>query len=199
VGGPSPALAAILGFIPGLGAVYNGQYVKGILHVVIFGTLMSINVSPETGGFLGLFIPLTALFWIYMPIEAYRTARALEKGEPVSEFSGLLAVFQRSNQSPAGGILLIILGVVFLLHTLGYWRLADVVRFWPVLLILFGVYMLYRSIMDQAREREHAEASSAGLRRSFLEREGVTPTVFSESSPAADRPDAPSEGRPGDH
>jgi hypothetical protein len=156
-------LAAILGFAPGLGAVFNGQYVKGILHVVILGTLLSITVSPETGGMLGLFIPLTVLFWVYMPIEAYRTARALQRGEPVNEFSGLLAVFQRSNQSPVGGVLLIALGVVFLLHTLGYWRLADVARFWPVLVIVLGVYMLYRSVSDQARrEREREQASVLG-------------------------------------
>src|SRR5204863_8368679 len=30
----SPPLAFVLGFIPGVGAVYNGQYAKGLLHVV---------------------------------------------------------------------------------------------------------------------------------------------------------------------
>ena len=34
----SPPLAFVLGFIPGVGAVYNGQYAKGLLHVVIFGS-----------------------------------------------------------------------------------------------------------------------------------------------------------------
>ena len=33
--GPSPALAAFLGFIPGLGAVYNGEYLKALVHVVV--------------------------------------------------------------------------------------------------------------------------------------------------------------------
>ena len=35
--GPNPGLAGILGAIPfGVGAVYNGQYAKGLAHLVIF-------------------------------------------------------------------------------------------------------------------------------------------------------------------
>ena len=35
-GGPNPSVAAVLGLIPGVGAMYNGQYFKGLIHVVIF-------------------------------------------------------------------------------------------------------------------------------------------------------------------
>src|SRR6185369_10155472 len=38
----SPGLAAFLGFIPGVGAIYNGQYAKGLVHAVIFGLIISI-------------------------------------------------------------------------------------------------------------------------------------------------------------
>ncbi len=31
--GPSPATAFVLGFIPGVGAMYNGQFMKGMIHV----------------------------------------------------------------------------------------------------------------------------------------------------------------------
>src|SRR5579862_2026167 len=44
-----PVLALILGFIPGVGAIYNGQYAKGLIHVVVFGLLVSLansHVSP---------------------------------------------------------------------------------------------------------------------------------------------------------
>src|SRR5271155_3601904 len=33
----SPGLAFLLGIIPGVGAIYNRQYAKGIVHVVIVG------------------------------------------------------------------------------------------------------------------------------------------------------------------
>ncbi len=38
--GPNPALAGILGFFPGVGAVYNGQYAKGLAHLTIFVLLV---------------------------------------------------------------------------------------------------------------------------------------------------------------
>ena len=32
----SPGLAFFLGWIPGVGAIYNGQYAKGLVHAVAF-------------------------------------------------------------------------------------------------------------------------------------------------------------------
>src|SRR5580704_4825454 len=48
--GVSPGLAFLLGFIPGVGAIYNGQYVKGLIHVVIMGILIAIVGSDEMSG-----------------------------------------------------------------------------------------------------------------------------------------------------
>ena len=61
----------LLGFIPGVGAMYNGEYAKGFVHVLIFATL--IWMAAHVNGIFGLGI---AAFVIYMPIEAYQTARA---------------------------------------------------------------------------------------------------------------------------
>ena len=46
----SPGLALFLGMIPGVGAIYNGQYAKGIVHAVIWGVLMSIADSRAAHG-----------------------------------------------------------------------------------------------------------------------------------------------------
>src|SRR5438552_173208 len=67
---PSPGLAFILGLIPGVGAIYNGQYAKGLIHVVILGTLISILNSGAASGLEPLFGMLTGLWVIYMPFEA---------------------------------------------------------------------------------------------------------------------------------
>src|ERR1700688_4659190 len=45
--GAHPVLALILGFIPGVGAIYNGQYAKGLIHAVVFGLLVSIVSSTR--------------------------------------------------------------------------------------------------------------------------------------------------------
>ena len=39
----SPGLAFGLGMIPGVGAIYNGQYAKGLVHVIIIGLMISIT------------------------------------------------------------------------------------------------------------------------------------------------------------
>src|SRR5215475_12633121 len=44
----SPGLAFFLGWIPGVGAIYNGQYAKGLVHAVIWGLLVNI-ISTSAG------------------------------------------------------------------------------------------------------------------------------------------------------
>lgn len=83
-GSPRPALAAILGLIPGVGAMYNGEYAKGFIHVLIFATL--IWMTDHINGLFGLAI---AAFVVYMPIEAYKTAKAREMGLPAPDPLGL--------------------------------------------------------------------------------------------------------------
>jgi hypothetical protein len=82
-GGPNPSAAAALGLIPGVGAMYNGQYFKGLIHVVIFVVLISITSHY---GLFGLFIPA----WIlYQSFEAFHTAKAIRDGQPIPDPLGL--------------------------------------------------------------------------------------------------------------
>jgi len=137
----SPGLALVLGFIPGVGAIYNGQYAKGLIHAVIFGLLVSLSSSsfgPE---------PLSGILvmvWIaYMVFEAYHTAHKLRAGQPVDEYSGILNLQGRAANVPIAGIVLVALGGLLLLDTLNVFDFAYLARYWPVLLILAGVYLLY--------------------------------------------------------
>jgi len=83
IGGPNPAAAAVLGIIPGVGAMYNGQFFKGLIHVVIFAVLISMS---HISGIFGIFIPA----WIlYQSFEAFHTAKALRDGLPVPDPLGL--------------------------------------------------------------------------------------------------------------
>ena len=73
-----------------MGAVYNGQYAKGLLHVVIFGSIISILSSGAAQGFVPLFGLMIPTFVFYMAFEAYHTAKKRRDGEMVDEFSGLV-------------------------------------------------------------------------------------------------------------
>jgi hypothetical protein len=139
----SPGLACLLGFIPGVGAIYNGQYAKGLVHAIVFGLLVSITSSGSAGDLEPLFGILIGVWVMYMALEAYHTAQKRRAGEPVDEFSSILDVHGRRGGFPVGAITLIALGVLLLLSTTDVIQLRYLLRYWPVLLILMGAYMLY--------------------------------------------------------
>jgi TM2 domain-containing membrane protein YozV len=156
----SPGLAFVLGLIPGVGAIYNGQYAKGIVHVVVFGMLISITASGSIGGYEPLFGLLIAIWYFYMPFEAYHTARKRQLGEPVDEFSSVFPLRSHPTGFPMGPVVLIVLGGIFLLNTMGFFRFEQIVRWWPVGLIVLGAYMLYcrlaASNADRAAHNQEA-------------------------------------------
>jgi TM2 domain-containing membrane protein YozV len=140
----SPGLAFLLGLIPGVGAIYNGQYMKGLVHAVLFGFFMSFaNSADHTAGEPVLAL-LVAAFYFYMPFEAYHTARKRQLGIAVDEWSSLLSQSRlTSARTPIGPIVLILLGVFFLLDSLHLISFQAIGRFWPVILIAAGAAMLY--------------------------------------------------------
>jgi len=151
-----PGLALILGFIPGVGAIYNGQYAKGLIHAVVFGLLVSI-VSSMHGSLEPLFALLIAAWVFYMAFEAYHTARKRRYGVAVEEFSSLFDVRPTQGRFPAGAILMIGLGFLLLLDTTDIISMEQLERYWPVGLILFGLYLLYARLSLNKPDR-NAEA-----------------------------------------
>ena len=124
--GPNPAVAGILaGFFPiGVGAVYTGQYAKGLAHLVIM-VLMILGLSSDlpTLAIVGLAIS-TGFFYVYQIIDSIRSAKAIQMGEPAPDPFGLAQTFGagekfEATRVPAGAAVLIGLGVLFLLHTAG--------------------------------------------------------------------------------
>jgi len=82
-GEPNPGLAALLGIIPGVGAMYNGQYAKGVVHLIVFAILISL---ADEHGIFGIFI---AGWVVYQILEAHHTARARRDGTPLPNPFGL--------------------------------------------------------------------------------------------------------------
>jgi hypothetical protein len=143
IGNPdvSPGLAFILGCIPGVGAIYNGQYAKGLVHVVIVGLMISLLANGSMNGLEVLMSFMIAAFWAYMCFEAYHTAKMRRMGLVVDEFSSLIPL--KGSSFPMAPIVLIGLGIIFLLNNLELFELRRAMKYWPVLLIVLGVYMLY--------------------------------------------------------
>jgi TM2 domain-containing membrane protein YozV len=103
-GEPNPAAAAVLGLIPGVGAMYNGQFFKGLIHVVIFAILISITTHY---GIFGIFIGAWVL---YQSFEAFHTAKARRDGQPLPDPLGLnevgnwLNLGAKPNYPPPPGV-----------------------------------------------------------------------------------------------
>jgi hypothetical protein len=148
----SPPLAFVLGFIPGVGAVYNGQYAKGLLHVVIFGSIISILSSGAAQGFEPLFGLMIPTFVFYMAFEAYHTAKKRRDGEMVDEFSGLVRARGPRSRFPMAPVLLITFGLLFLLDNLDLLKIGRLLRYWPALLIVLGLYLLFERIAESKHE-----------------------------------------------
>jgi TM2 domain-containing membrane protein YozV len=91
----SPGLALFLGLIPGVGAFYNGQFLKGFVQVAIFGTLIWLGDH----GFGGLAPPMAAAWYFYMIFDAYTTAKARKYGLPLPDPLGLNAILEGKGGS----------------------------------------------------------------------------------------------------
>jgi hypothetical protein len=166
--GASPGLAFLLGFIPGVGAIYNGQYVKGIVHVVIMGVLIALLNSNEIGeNVQPLFGMLLAAWIFYMAFEAYHTAKRRQLGQPVDEFSSIVPRRGRPSRFPVAPAFLIAVGLLFLLHNLNIIRIGELLHYWPVALICLGVYMLYERLSDHSHTDD---PRSPGAREAVHER-----------------------------
>ena len=138
----SPGVALALGFIPGVGAIYNGQITKAIMQVLIFGSLIALSDRVH-GGLDAIFGWGAAAFYCYMVIDSFQTAKAKMSGKPVPEWFGL---GEMKINAPIGAALLIGLGVLFLLDNLGVPVISQISKFWPVILIAAGFLLLQRRL-----------------------------------------------------
>jgi Domain of unknown function (DUF5668)/B-box zinc finger len=166
--GPNPTVAGILaGIFPiGVGAVYCSQYTKGLAHLVIM-VLLIIGASSDVPWYMHMLLGIgIGFFWIYQIIDAARTARAIQMGEPVPDPFGLVSMFGggptssgtiggigntgaggtvprgETTKIPMAAAVLIGLGVLFLVNTAFDFSLH---RYWPLLLIIFGVYLFAKN------------------------------------------------------
>ena len=97
---------------------------------------------------------LTGLLVVYMRCEADLPASKRLRGEPVDEFSSVIPLQHQTAGFPLAPIILIGVGVIFLLNNLEIVRLYQILRYWPLFLILLGVYMLYARLAPGGVDRE---------------------------------------------
>src|SRR6266480_3876037 len=144
----SPFVATLLSFVPGLGAAYNGQTAKAIVHFAIFASFFQMAVITQGVHFFILGVLGT---WLFAAVDACRTAQLMRAGlSPDTEED---VITRRLYGNPfAWGITLVVIGTLFLLHTLLGVQL-PVRELLPVALVGLGAYML----IDYIRRRKSSE------------------------------------------
>ncbi len=149
--GPNPSVAGILaGFFPiGVGAVYTGQYAKGLAHLVIM-VLLIVGVSSDLPWYMTMCLGIgIGFFYVYQIIDAIRSAKAIQMGQPAPDPFGLTQAFGTGEKMegakvPTGAAVLIGLGVLFLLHTAGFFE-VGMGLFVSLILLFLGVWLFAKN------------------------------------------------------
>lgn len=167
----SPVAAALLSLVvPGLGAAYNGQTSKALVHFAIFASFF--QMATVTDGRVPLFPLGVAATWLYSTVDAYRTAQLLRAG--LRPEAAEDAIARRLYGNPlAWSLTLLTLGIIFLLHTLFGIQL-PVRQILPALLVGLGAYMLYDFVQRQRNKKEIAAPDSQSLPPSFADYDTMT-------------------------
>jgi hypothetical protein len=134
-------VAFVLGLFPGLGAVYNGEYNKALIHIVVFAAMI-VGLNSDLGDSAETALSLLlAGFVLYMAFDAMRTAKARALGQVTVD-----PLETWSKERPIGPVILIALGALFLLNNFSWFSFYRVQRLWPLILIAAGVLMFRNRI-----------------------------------------------------
>ncbi len=159
--------------LPGLGAAYNGQTTKALVHFALFASCWQMAVVTNAGAF---FVLGALGVWLFAAVDAYRTAQLIRAGLTPSAESDPIA--RRLYGHPlAWAIVLIALGSIFLLNTL-FGVQFPARQLLPVALVLLGAYMLF-DFLRTRRERETGGFDALNTPPSFLNGAPLDMTRFS--------------------
>lgn len=130
----SPFFATVLSLVcPGLGAAYNGQTSKALVHFAVFVGLFQMAVLTRGTpifvlGFIGM--------WLFAALDSWRTAQLIRSGVTPTGAEDL--VYKRLSGNPKlWGAVLLVLGAAFFLR-----HLFDLRSILPIMLIGLGIYLL---------------------------------------------------------
>jgi lysylphosphatidylglycerol synthetase-like protein (DUF2156 family) len=145
----SPAVAAILSVIfPGAGALYNGLIAKGVLYILVFAGLISIQDGPGGQPFKALIL---AGFYIFQIIESVNNAKALnlvaagQKPEETAKVGFVPQVVP--SGSVFWGVVLIAIGALAILANFDVITWEALWDFWPLAIIVIGLKLVFDSIV----------------------------------------------------
>lgn len=146
-----PLLAGVLSGFPGMGNVYNGLYLRGLIQFLIVAGLMGLVDRSENA----FFVMTMIFFWAFGVLDAYRQAMLINYG-----YAQDLGLIDRPDRPRAGqggliaGIILTLLGIVATLEQYVDIDLRWLYELWPVLLVGVGIWLIAASVRDRNKATE---------------------------------------------
>jgi hypothetical protein len=144
-----PFLAAFFSLCPGMGNVYNGLYLRGLVFFLLVSSLLTIVIR---GHALASFAMV--FFWLFNILDAYRQATLINYG-----YAQDLGLQDRPSAPVAGqvgavaGVLLVLIGLFALADRYLTINLDWIFDLWPVVLIAVGGWLLVGAFRDRKRGR----------------------------------------------
>lgn len=141
----SPGFAGFLGLFPfGLGALYNGQYLKFLLYLIIFPGL----IRMQSHGGQPFFALLLTGFIFFQFIDNIQSAKAINAAAVKSQEAGAVPFVEDvvSSGSIFWGIFLIALGVLLILANFEIIRYSTLADLWPLAVIVIGLKLVAESV-----------------------------------------------------
>lgn len=141
--GKSPALAAFLSIVPGIGHLYAERYQRAVMIVTAF--FLTIYLLPLP---LSIFVPV--FIWFFGLFDAYRQAQ-LANLTAIDE----LPKPRTPESSLAFGVFLTVVGALLLVDRFVPIELDWLLDWWPALLVLGGLYFIWGAWRERS-ERTRA-------------------------------------------
>lgn len=142
----APGLALVLSFFPGLGHLYLGLYQRAV--VIFLSFALSIWLAEHAD--LGIVV---AFVWFFAVIDGYRQAQILNMGLAAEP---LMSAEQRAKATRRGslgfGVFLLIVGLVLLYNQFYPLDLSFLQDWWPLLLVLAGIYLVAAHFREKKRQ-----------------------------------------------
>jgi len=146
-----PLLAGLLSGFPGMGNIYNGLYLRGLIQFLIVAGLMGLADHRDTP-----FNVMTLIFfWAFSVLDAYRQAMLINYG--YAQDLGLIDKPQRPLAGQGGliaGVVLTLLGIVASVEQWIDIDLRWLYDLWPVFLIGVGLWLIVASLRERKRATE---------------------------------------------
>jgi hypothetical protein len=146
LGQKNPWIAAFLSLFPGVGNIYNGLYMRGLIFFLIVMSCMAVADKIDA------FVPVVAFFWIFNVLDAYRQATLINYG--YAQDLGLVDLPKHPRAAQGGiaaGVILTLIGLVALADRYFVIDLAWLIDNWSIALIAVGVWMIWSSLRSRRR------------------------------------------------